>query len=157
MTMPRKMIVLAMAVLIGAATAGGISSASTRIAASAEIDTIETHKVQHTIDVGNPGMSVGDVIVISTDLSTPDGSAKLGHQHEVCTVIHPSSDKLSFLCSATAEFTDGQVSSTGEFPTTDPDHSYSITGGTGAYEGVGGMVVITPTAASLELDFHLVP
>ena len=72
-------------------------------------------------------------------------------------MIHPSSDKLSFLCSATAEFADGQISSTGEFPPSDPDSSYSITGGTGNYEGVGGMVVITPSASTLELDFQLVP
>ena len=153
----RKLLGVAAIVGIGLASAAGISSAGTRIASPTEIDTIETHKVQHTVDLGKAGMSVGDVFVISTDLSTPDGSTKLGHQHEVCTVIHPAQDKFSLLCSATAEFADGQVSSSGEFPPSDPDTSYAVTGGTGAYEGVGGMVVITPTADTLELDFQLVP
>jgi hypothetical protein len=151
------MIVVAVA-LGGVALASGVSSAGTRISQPTEIDTIETHKVQHVIDNGKVGSSVGDVFVISTDLSSPDGSTKLGHEHEVCTLIHPEQSKFSLLCSATAEFADGQVSSTGEFPPSDPDTSYSVTGGTGAYESVGGMVVITTTAAGvLELDFQLMP
>jgi hypothetical protein len=154
--MMQKLLGVAALLLIGLVSAAGISSPGTRISSPTEIDTIETHKVQHTVDLGKAGMSVGDVFVISTDLSTPDGSADLGHQHEVCTVIHPAQAKFSLLCSATAEFADGQVSMAGEFPPSDPDASYAVTGGTGTYEGVGGKVVITPTNGTLELDFHLV-
>ncbi len=71
-------------------------------------------------------------------------------------MIHP--EKFSLLCSSTAEFADGQISISGEFPPTDPDSSGAITGGTGAYEDVGGEVTVAPSdTGTLLLNFFLVP
>jgi hypothetical protein len=154
--MIRKIGAVAVAAVVGGVLAVGVSSAGTRISSPTEIDTVEAHKIQHTIDNGKAGFSVGDLIVVSDDLSTPDGSTKLGHMHEVCTVVHPA--KFSLECTGTAVFSDGQIAVTGEFPPVDPDASYAITGGTGAYENVGGKMTTSDAGGGLfELDFFLVP
>src|SRR5439155_24529995 len=129
-----------------AVLAGGVASARSSTAQSAkthatEIDTLETHKVQHTIDVGTPGFSVGDVITVVSRLTSHDGSTRLGVLHEVCTAVRTK--VFSLECVGTTEFADGQISTTGEFPPSDPDTSFAVTGGTGEYEAAGGHVRIT--------------
>ena len=113
-----------------------IASAGSSITAPTQIATVESNKVQHTFDNGKPGFGIGDVITVSDDLNDPTTGAKLGHMHELCTVIHAK--KLSLECFGTAEFDGGQISVAGEFPPVDTDASYSITGGTGTYDNVGG-------------------
>ena len=100
--------------------------------------------------------SIGDVFTISDDLNDPSTGDKLGHMHEVCAAIHVK--KLSLECFGTAELAGGQISVTGKFPPVDTDASYSITGGTGTYENVGGKMTIADAGHGLlTLTFFLVP
>jgi hypothetical protein len=133
------------------------ASASSTITGPTQIATLETHKVQHQVDLGREGFSPGDVITVSDDLSTPDGATVLGHMHEVCTAIHVRASSLSLECEGTAVFPDGQIAVLGEFPPSDADPSYAIVGGTGLYENVGGKMTIAPSADSVLLTFELVP
>jgi hypothetical protein len=147
---------LFMAALLGGAITGAIASAGSSITSPTQIATVEANKVQHTIDNGKAGFGIGDVITVSDDLNDPTTRAKLGHMHEVCTVIHAK--KLSLECVGTAELAGGQISVTGEFPPADADASYSITGGTGTYDNVGGKMTIADAGNGvLALTFFLVP
>ena len=138
--MLRRFGTLAIAVMTGAVLAGGASARSSDAVspATTQIETLETHKVQHVIDVGTPGFGIGDVVTIVSRLTTHDGATKLGVLHEVCTVVRTK--ELSFQCSSTAEFAGGAISATGEFPPAGPDDFEAITGGTGTYEGASGHV-----------------
>jgi hypothetical protein len=154
--MLKKLAALAAAAVIGGTVAGGASAAAPEGAYPTVIHTIETNKHQHVIDNGSPGFGIGDVYTISEGLSTPDGATRLGHMQEICTVIHAKD--LALQCSATAGFQDGQMSVAGRFPPVDPDNSYAITGGTGAYENVGGHLSISPAPHRvLFLNFFIVP
>lgn len=154
--MLRKFGVLAVATLLGAVISGAIASAGSRITSPTQINTVEANKVVHHIDVGKAGPSVGDVSVVSADLNAPDTGAKLGHMHEVCTAIHTKS--LSLQCVGTAELAGGQISVAGEFPPVDTDSSYSITGGTGTYDNVGGKMTVADAGHGvLTLTFFLTP
>ena len=140
--MLRRTGALTIAAMTGAVLAGGAAARSSDAVSSAttQIQTLETHKVQHTIDVGTPGFGIGDVITVVSRLMTHDGAAKLGVLHEVCTVVRTK--ELSLQCSSTAEFAGGAISATGEFPPAGPNDFEPITGGTGTYEGASGHVQI---------------
>ncbi len=142
--MLRRFGTLAIAAMAGAVLAGGASARSSDAVsrASAQIDTLETHKVQHVIDVGTPGFGIGDVVTVVSRLMTHDGATKLGVLHEVCTVVRTK--ELSLQCSGTAEFAGGAITATGAFPPSGPDDFEAITGGTGTYEGASGHVQTLP-------------
>jgi hypothetical protein len=140
--MLRRFGALAIAVITGAVLAGGASARSSDAASPAQIQTLETHKVQHVIDVGTPGFGIGDVITVVSRLATHDGATKLGVLHEVCTVVRTK--ELSLQCSSTAKFAGGAISATGGFPPTGPEDFEAITGGTGTYEGASGHVQTLP-------------
>jgi hypothetical protein len=140
--MLRRLGTLAIAAVTGAVLAGGASARSSDAASPAQIRTLETHKVQHVIDVGTPGFGIGDVITVVSRLMTHDGRTKLGVLHEVCTVVRTK--QLSLQCSGTAEFAGGQISATGEFPPAGPEDFGAVTGGTGTYEGASGHVQTLP-------------
>jgi hypothetical protein len=156
-----KLAAFAVVALVGAGISGGASAAGTHpsgagvaTAAVREIDTLEAHKVQHTIDNGQPGFGAGDVITVSSRLTTHDGATRLGVSHEVCTAVRTNVFALE--CSATIELSDGQISVQGEFPPSDPQTSYAVTGGTGAYDSAGGRMRITSAPDhELYLDFFL--
>ena len=152
----RKLGGLLTAALLGGAISSAIASAGPSITVPTQIATVEANKVQHSIDNGKAGFGVGDVITVSDDLDDPTTGTKLGHMHEICTVIHAT--KLSLECFGTAELAGGQISVAGEFPPVDADASYSITGGTGTYDNVGGKMTIADAGNGLlTLTFFLVP
>jgi hypothetical protein len=141
--MLRRFGTLVIAAMIGAVLAGGASARSSgAVSPATQIDTLETHKVQHVIDVGTPGFGIGDVITVVSRLTTHEGATKLGVLHEVCTVVRTK--ELSLQCTSTAEFAGGAISATGEFPPGGPDDFEVITGGTGTYEGASGHVQTLP-------------
>jgi hypothetical protein len=142
--MLRRFGTLAITAMIGAVLAGGAAARSSDALspATTQIHALETHKVQHTIDVGTPGFGIGDVITVVSRLMTHDGATKLGVLHEVCTVVRTK--QLSLQCFSTAEFADGAISATGEFPPAGPQDFEAITGGTGSYEGASGHVQTLP-------------
>ena len=154
--MVRKIGAFVVAAATGATLMSGLSHAGTTIASATQIEALETNKVQHQIDLGRHGLSVGDVFTVSTDLSTPDATTKIGHMQEVCPVMRTK--HLALQCAGSAEFADGQVASTGRFPPRNDIETGIVTGGTGLYENVGGSVVATPTdTGTLLLTFSLVP
>jgi hypothetical protein len=154
--MSKRIAALALVALVGALIGGGVSAAGSGISYPTTIRTLEVDKHQKIIDNGAKGFGVGDVVTIHEHLANHRNSRIVGSAYEVCTVILPK--RFSLECSATMQFAEGQISVSGQFPPIDPDHSYVITGGTGAYENVGGHVVVSPSPIrTAYLDFHLVP
>ena len=152
----KTVIALCAAVVLGAVVSGALATAGARTRATVQIDVVEANKTTRTIDIGRTGLSAGDVFVVSDDLVDPNTKDKLGHMHEVCTTIH--GHHVSLECVGTAEFADGQVSVTGEFPPPDKAGTYTVTGGSGTYANEGGVMAIVPhTHGVLELDFVLTP
>ena len=152
----RKIAVVLIAAIVGAVLTGVIASAGSRISSPTQIETVEANKVQHTFDNGKSGFSIGDVIHVSDYLDDPATGVKIAHMHEVCTAVHTKN--VSLECIGTAELADGQISVMGEFPPVDAEASYSIIGGTGAYENVGGKMTVSASPNEpLRLTFFLVP
>ena len=87
------------------------------------------------VDIGDPGFSLGDVFVFSSDLYR-DGK-KIGRSGAVCTAM--SVEELERQCLSTIVLPRGQIVSQGSFATDDlTEYLFPITGGSGAFIGVEG-------------------
>ena len=94
------------------------------------------------LDLGAPGPSLGDELVISESLS--QHGRDVGESGVVCTVtqVTPPYDVLTFHCVATLSLRRGQVTLQGLIEVQgeeDPGpFTVAITGGTGRFRGAGG-------------------
>jgi hypothetical protein len=142
-------------VVVGAIGFGG-ASASPRgeggrqvrmtepIATSSETDT----------DLGEPGLSQGDISTFHFEVYDATGSVRLGYENSQCVIGSVIDDVATFTCSSDFALTDGQIMTEGtlEFPASLgtgglrsnrpgmaalPEH-FAITGGTDAYQGSNG-------------------
>jgi hypothetical protein len=117
------------------------------------IRVVSTVSEEGGADVGEPGDSLADSFAFSSDL-TKHGRA-VGHTGVVCTVT--SLERGEAQCVGTAALRRGQITVQGligeEGPST---FSLAITGGTGAYEGAGGTLVVKELSETRELlTFHV--
>jgi hypothetical protein len=112
------------------------------------------------LDLGTPGPSLGDEFVFSEKLSRH--GREVGVSGGVCTAtqVVPPYDVLTFHCVATLSLRRGQITLQGLIEVqgeNDPGpFTVAITGGTGAYRGVGGEAVIrsvSPTKTIYKLRF----
>jgi hypothetical protein len=92
------------------------------------------------VDTGDTGPSLGDALVFHSNL-VKDGD-KVGHAGGVCTLTSLEEGATGeFQCNATYWFENGQITlqgllqPSGEFP---DRFVVPVTGGSGAYQGVGG-------------------
>ena len=110
------------------------------------------------IDVGAPGLSLGDEVVFSGNLLR-DGE-QLGRVGVVCTFVSTqNADRVEAQCPATATLPDGQITIQGVIVNRALNWTLPITGGSGRYDRARGQVVSrdvsTPTQPQVELTFHL--
>jgi len=141
--------VVALAVGIALPAAGSTGNA-------AQDQTIRVTAVtteQKLLDLGGPGFSLGNEIVLSQKLL--QGANQVGHDGSVCTEVSVARQEAQ--CIATYSFAGGQI--TGQvlisLNSTAP-YDGSITGGTGKYEGAKGELHVqnvSPTEGIL--TFHL--
>lgn len=90
-------------------------------------------------DVGAPGTSLGDRFVYSDNLLR--GGAVVGQDGGVCEVVKIVGERVITNCVLSLELTDGQITAQGLWERgTTPLHM-AITGGTGAYAGIRGILV----------------
>lgn len=116
---------------------------------------------RQSIDLGDPGPSVGDQLVIGGDVLDHQGGTLVGRSAAHCTF---SSD-AEILCSGALTVEDGQITFQGivdvfTFFTNHPV-DFALTGGTGPYDKARGTVtvlilpdVIDGTDAVLTVDLH---
>lgn len=97
---------------------------------------------QQSIDLGDPGPSVGDQLVLGGDLSNHQGGTLVGRSAGQCTF----SSEAEILCLAALSLEDGQITFQGIVDTftffTNHPVDFAITGGTGPYHKARGTVTV---------------
>jgi len=104
------------------------------------------------IDVGDPGVSIGDYVIFQDPVQDFHSGETLGYLDVQCFVGY------SDLCKGSITLTgDGQIEFDGANPSAASTARYAITGGTGIYADVRGKIVVTfPTKDSARLAVHLI-
>jgi allene oxide cyclase-like protein len=128
------------------AFAGGVSTASAAHRRAATEITLYAPAVQFKlIDLGDPGLSLGDQSVFSDDLLTERGGATVGFDGGVCSVVRVAAATTQsgrLQCVVTYSLARGQITTTGLVTLADGRLSgtevAAITGGTGRYRGASG-------------------
>lgn len=94
--------------------------------------------IAETIDLGEPGLSVGDSIVISDDLFQ-DGE-KVGVHGGTCTVVRVGAVLLH--CVVTFMLPDGHITAQGLVTPELAEEQVAVTGGTGTYTTAQGELTV---------------
>jgi hypothetical protein len=117
-----------------------------------QVRVLSTNTEEASVDVGEPDFSLGDEFVFTSDL-TKHGTS-VGHTGVVCTVT--SVERSESQCVGTASFSRGQIAIQGLLAGEPERFAFPITGGTGAYEGASGTLVVTTLSDTEELlTFYL--
>ena len=109
------------------------------------------------VDVGQPGPSLGDMNVITEDVYK--NGKRVGTSDITCTVVRIQMPKFAVECFNTTTLPGGQITAQG-IVTSDQIEKLpfvqAITGGTGAYAGVGGELTVDEAGDKpAELTFDL--
>jgi hypothetical protein len=145
-----------MGALIGVAgLAAGSVAPATGHGDSDSHDTIKVVSInteETLIDAGEPDFSLGDSFVFTSDLVKHHQT--VGHTGVECTIT--SVEREESQCLGTAWFRHGQITIQGLVAGEPEEFSFAITGGTGAFEGAEGTLVVREIDDEKELlTFHL--
>ncbi len=112
------------------------------------IRVLSTNTEEDNVDVGDPGLSLGDEFVFTSNLTRHGKS--VGHTGVVCTVTSVAREETQ--CAGTASFNrGGQIAIQGLVAGERQVFSFPITGGTGAFEGADGTLVVKEVSDNQEL------
>jgi hypothetical protein len=147
-------ITAALALLAGAAAAMSIASASAAPRHGATDSVKVLHLISHqtslqVIDIGTKGPSPGDQ-VIETTADFQHGT-RVDRSVLNCVDITVSKRGFDVLCHGALIFRDGQVQFQGETNFHTP-FTVSVTGGSGAYQNVGGQITVVRTLPHTTTD-----
>ncbi|MET0523598.1 MAG: hypothetical protein ABWZ91_02285 [Nocardioides sp.] len=113
---------------------------------------LSTNTEETLVDVGEPDFSLGDQFIFTSEL-TKHGKL-VGHTGVVCTIT--SVEREESQCVGTAAFHKGQITIQGLVAGEPEEFEFPITGGTGAFEGAGGTLVVKELSDTEELlTFYL--
>ena len=113
---------------------------------------LSTNTEEAFVDVGEPDFSLGDAFVFTSDLTKHH--KKVGHTGVVCTITSTAREESQ--CVGTARFHAGQITIQGLLAGEPGVFEFAITGGTGAFEGAGGTLVVKELSDTKELlTFYL--
>jgi Allene oxide cyclase barrel like domain len=159
-------VIAVMALAVGAVSpALGSSSRGSASTSSGHADKQQTIRViavftefDANIDVGAPGLSLGDEVVFSGNLLR--NGEQVGRIGVVCTFVSTANaDRVEAQCPTTSILPGGQITTQGTIVNRSLNFTLPITGGSGRYQGAGGQVVSrdvsTPTQPQVELTFQL--
>jgi hypothetical protein len=109
------------------------------------------------VDVGKPGPSLGDMNVITEDVYR--NGKRVGTSDIQCTMVRVELPKFAVQCFNTTSLPGGQITAQG-IVTSDQIEKVpfvqAVTGGTGAYTGVGGELTVDEAGdGPAELTFEL--
>jgi hypothetical protein len=144
----------ALALLAGATAAMSIASASAAPQRAAADSVTVLHLISHqkslrVIDIGQKGPSPGDQ-VIETTVDFQHGQP-VDRSVINCVDITVSKRGFDVLCHGAMIFNNGQVEIQGETNFRTP-FTVAVTGGTGAYQNVGGQVTVVRTIPHTTTD-----
>src|SRR5262249_47001250 len=136
-----------LALLVGTAAAMSIASASAAPKTAAERSVKVLHLISHqtslkVVDLGKKGPSPGDQVIETTvdfEHGKPVDRSVLN-----CVDITVSKRGFDVLCHGALVFKNGQVEIQGETNFHTP-FTVAVTGGTGAYQHVGGQITVVRT------------
>ena len=141
-----QLTVLAIVVLGAFLTVTGVANAHD---GKRSLRLVATEVQSESLDLGAPGPSLGDELIISESLAWR--GRDVGTSGIVCTVTHatPPYDVLTFHCVATLSLRRGQITLQGLIEVQGEDDNgpwrVAITGGTGAFRGAGGEAIVRGT------------
>jgi hypothetical protein len=140
-------ITAALALLAGAIAAMSIGSASAAPKHAAADSVKVLHLISHdisvqVIDIGKKGPSPGDQL-IETTVDFLHGT-RVDRSVINCVAITATARRQDVLCHGAMIFKNGQVQFQGETTFRTP-FMMAVTGGTGAYQGVGGQLTLLRT------------
>ena len=143
-----------LAVLGGTTAAMSIASASAAPNSTASSSVRILHLISHqtslrVIDIGKKGPSPGDQ-VIETTVDFANGK-RVDHSVLNCVDITVTTSGFDVLCHGALIFRDGQVEFQGETNFQTP-FTVAVTGGTGAYQNVGGQLTVERTLPHTTTD-----
>jgi hypothetical protein len=119
------------------------------------IKLVEAHtELQPTfVDTGEPGPSVGDVVVARDEVLRAN-AAPAGTFRQVCTLVDLAGNPFTstYECSGSLELTAGTITMQGPFVPAKAEQSAAITGGTGAYATARGEIVIRAEADEIVVE-----
>jgi hypothetical protein len=95
------------------------------------------------VDVGKPGPSAGDIVVITDGLKRQDGT-KAGVMRQSCTLVEVGTNPLTstYECASSFALDEGTIIAQGPFVPAVPEQTQAVTGGTGAFKTAQGEVSI---------------
>ena len=137
-------------VVVIAGTFVGVLSVSKGLASTVSLTVIEHAETDTTTDTGKPGDSVGDILTFANKVFDGKNEKQLGTDNGFClrTVAGEA-----YECNWTAFLADGQITAEGPFYDT-KDSVLTVTGGTGAYDGMHGQLKLhARDAKGSEYDF----
>jgi hypothetical protein len=109
------------------------------------------------IDVGKPGPSLGDGQIITQDVYR--NGKRVGTSDLECTMVRVELPKFAVQCFNTTSLAGGQITSQGVVTSDEIEQVpfvQAVTGGTGAYKGVGGELTVDEAGDKpAELTFEL--
>ena len=137
-------------VVVVAGTFVGVVSASKSLANAVSLTLVEHAESDTTTDTGKPGDSVGDILTFANKVFDTKNEKQVGTDNGFClrTVAGEA-----YECNWTAFLADGQITAEGPFYDT-KDSILTVTGGTGAYDGMHGRLKLhARDAKGSEYDF----
>jgi hypothetical protein len=104
------------------------------------------------VDLGKPGPSPGDLVVVKDGLLRLDGS-KAGTLRQTCILVEPGTSPLTstYECSASFALTEGTLIAQGPFVPSTPEQAAAVTGGTGAFSAAQGEATIRAEADQITI------
>ena len=110
---------------------------------------------QAQIDLGAPGLTLGDRRVFTDNLMLFQGGPRVGIAGGDCGVVRidTGSNSFTYHCVVSLEFPEGLITAQGLLTLTNglppPTFTLAVTGGTGRYEAVQGRIEIHSIAGTL--------
>lgn len=142
-------------VAVAALTAGSVAPATGSGSGSGggwTIRVVSVNTEEAFIDVGEPDFSLGDQFVFSSNLKRY--GERVGHSGVVCTITSVSREESQ--CVGTVRLRRGQIAVQGLIAGSPGRFALPVTGGSGAFEGVGGEMHVRERSGGREvLLFHL--
>jgi hypothetical protein len=107
------------------------------------------------VDLGAPGLSIGDHVITTDGVVRPDGSPA-GSTEQVCTVVEPKASLFAstFDCTGSFQLGQSEIVVQGAFVPTAAESSFAVTGGTGAFASARGEVTLATEADDITIDLH---
>jgi hypothetical protein len=105
------------------------------------------------VDLGKPGPSPGDQVVVRDGLLHADGSAA-GTLRQACTLIDAGANPFvsTYECAASLELPDGTITLAGPLVPAKAEQAAAVTGGTGAYRAARGEALIRAEADEIRVN-----